>query len=77
MPGTGKTATVREVIRELREELDFNVDLLALSSVVLGNQWNEGDVCERSVLDDPELPHAQICDGLQGRRCRCAAMSGL
>lgn len=25
MPGTGKTATVREVIRELREEIDFNV----------------------------------------------------
>ncbi|CBK21157.2 uncharacterized protein [Blastocystis hominis] len=24
MPGTGKTATVREVIRELREEIDFN-----------------------------------------------------
>lgn len=27
MPGTGKTATVREVIRELREEMDFNVRL--------------------------------------------------
>lgn len=30
MPGTGKTATVREVIRELREEIDFNVRLLLI-----------------------------------------------
>lgn len=44
MPGTGKTATVREVIRDLKKDYSFDVrELLYDLCIVFRNQWNEGD----------------------------------
>lgn len=44
MPGTGKTATVREVIRDLKKDYSFDVrKLLYGLCIVFRNQWNEGD----------------------------------
>ena len=60
MPGTGKTATVREVIRELREEIDFNVRLLLFCwmEIVFRDQRNESHLGKRGVFDAAELHHS-------------------
>lgn len=60
MPGTGKTATVREVIRELREEIDFNVRLLLIGwmEIVFRDQRNESYLGKRGVFDAAELHHS-------------------
>lgn len=39
VPGTGKTATVREVISALQERVDEEVPLLGIVLIVVGIRW--------------------------------------
>lgn len=59
MPGTGKTATVREVLRELQNEVyqqklkKFNVySSYGFELIAGGYQWNEACQSFSSVLSD-------------------------